>query len=111
VSLRQLERHFAVHLQKTPREWTRDLRLRLAQDLISHGWSSKAVAAELNFADSSHLCREFKKRCGTTPQSFAPFTFLAKARQRERMSHFYNDMQLNGGIDSDKGYHAPNNHR
>jgi transcriptional regulator GlxA family with amidase domain len=72
ISLRQLERHFANRFNKAPAEWTRELRLRLAQQRIAQGWSNKAVVAELGFTDSSHLCREFRKICGTTPQCYAP---------------------------------------
>lgn len=72
VSLRQLERHFANRFHMTPGQWTRNLRLRLAQELISRGASNKIVVAELGFRDSPHLCREFKQRCGTTPQHTAP---------------------------------------
>ena len=72
MSLRQLERHFANRFHMTPGQWTRDLRLRLAQELISQGSSNKIVVAELGFRDSPHLCREFKRRCGTTPQHTAP---------------------------------------
>jgi AraC-like DNA-binding protein len=44
----------------------------LAKQLISQGYSSKAAAAELNFATDAHFCREFKKIFGTPPQTFAP---------------------------------------
>jgi transcriptional regulator GlxA family with amidase domain len=72
ISLRQLERHFQCCFHRTPGEWTRDLRLRLAKDLIGQGWSNKAVAAELNFANESHLCHEFMRVYGLPPRSFAP---------------------------------------
>ena len=72
ISLRQLERHFAKQFHRTPVGWTRDLRIRVAQQLFSQGWSNKAVVAELGFTDSAHLCREFRKMCGTTPQYHAP---------------------------------------
>ncbi|HLH57002.1 MAG TPA: hypothetical protein VKY92_25705, partial [Verrucomicrobiae bacterium] len=56
--------------------------------LIAQGYSSKAAAAELNFATDAHFCREFKKVFGTTPQTFAPahgltlrLTALNKARR------------------------------
>jgi AraC-like DNA-binding protein len=75
VSLRQLERHFARRFHTTPGAWTRELRLELAKALISRGWSNKAVAAELRFTDNAHLCREFRKKCGTTPQFHAPVGF------------------------------------
>ncbi len=72
MSLRQLERFFKQQFNRTPTCWTRQLRCRLAIDLIRQGWSTKAVARELKYADESHFCHEFKKACGTAPQSFAP---------------------------------------
>ena len=72
ISLRQLERFFKKDLKKTPSQWVRDLRCRLALKLISTGWSSKAVAAELHYWDESHFCREFKRVYRSSPQTFAP---------------------------------------
>jgi AraC-like DNA-binding protein len=72
ISLRQLERHFANHFHKTPGAWSRELRCRMAQQLLSQGWSNKAVAADLGFTDSPHLCREFRKMYGMTPYLAAP---------------------------------------
>ena len=72
MSERHLQRIFKKHLQRTPSQWLRELQCRLAKQLISQGYSSKAAAAELNFATDAHFCREFKKVFGTPPQSFAP---------------------------------------
>jgi AraC-like DNA-binding protein len=72
ISLRQMQRFFARQFDKTPSEWVRELRCRLARQLISEGWSSKAVAAELGFANDSHFCHEFKLIYDVPPQSFAP---------------------------------------
>jgi AraC-like DNA-binding protein len=72
MSERHLQRIFKKHLQRTPSQWLRELQCRLAKQLISQGYSSKAAAAELNFATDAHFCREFKKIFGTPPQSFAP---------------------------------------
>lgn len=74
VSVRQLERYFVLRFGKSPRRWTRELRCRLAREFISQGWSDKAVVAELKFANSAHLCHEFKMILLATPQSFAPRT-------------------------------------
>lgn len=71
VSLRQLERHFAHEFKTTPGKWSRDFRFKLAQELISKGWSNKAIASELAFTDNAHLCREFKRKCGKTPHRSA----------------------------------------
>ena len=72
ISLRQLERFFKRDLKQTPTQWVRDFRCRLAFELISMGWSSKAVAAELHYWDESHFCHEFKRVYGVPPQNFAP---------------------------------------
>lgn len=72
ISERQLQRLFRQHLHCTPSHWLRELQCRLAKDLIAQGYSNKAAANELKFANESHFCREFKKFFGTSPQSFAP---------------------------------------
>ena len=72
ISERQLQRLFRKHLHCTPSHWLRELQCRLAKQLISQGYSNKAAAAEVKFATESHLCREFKKVFGTSPQTFAP---------------------------------------
>jgi|SRR6266568_3299136 len=72
VSLRQLERFFLRTFNKTPTQWTRELRCRVACQLISQGWSNKAVVAELYFANESHFCHEFKRVYGVSPQTFTP---------------------------------------
>lgn len=70
ISLRQLQRCFASRFGKTPRAWTRELRCRLACPLIAQGWSNRAVAIELGYADESHFCHEFKRCYGVSPQRF-----------------------------------------
>jgi AraC-like DNA-binding protein len=88
ISLRHLQRFFIKHFQKTPREWARDLKSRLALQMISQGWSTKAVAAELGFADDSHFCHEFKRVHGVSPQTFAP------RFDEQQMSRFCKDVAL-----------------
>ena len=72
VSLRQLERFFVERFNKTPIGWTRELRCRMARELIDKGWTGKAVAAELHFTNDSHLCNEFRRIYGVSPRAFAP---------------------------------------
>ncbi len=72
ISERQLQRTFKQQLHSTPGRWLRQLQCRLAKELISRGYSSKAAAAELKFCNNAHFCREFKKVFGRPPQSFAP---------------------------------------
>ena len=71
VSLRQLERFFAGHFHKTPQRWILELKCRLAQELIAQGYTTKAAAAKLEFADESHFCHRFKKCCGVSPRTSA----------------------------------------
>ena len=92
VSLRQLERFFGQYFNKTPGEWVRELRFRLAREHITQGYSTKAVAAELKFASESHFCHEFKKAHGVSPQSFAP-TYCARG-----MSRLSNDVAFKQSI-------------
>ena len=72
MSERHSQRLFKKHLGCSPTQWLRTLQCRLAKDLISQGYSSKAAAAEMKFANDAHFCREFKKIFGVSPQKFAP---------------------------------------
>src|SRR6266404_146986 len=72
ISLRQLERFFVEHFNKTPIAWTQELRCQMARELIAKGWTNKAAATELHFANDSHLCHEFSRCYGLPPRSFAP---------------------------------------
>ena len=79
ISLRQLQRFFAEAFEETPGKWARALRCRIARQLVSEGWSNRAVAEELGFGNESHLCHEFRRFYGVTPQTFAPLFRAAHA--------------------------------
>jgi AraC-like DNA-binding protein len=72
VSQRQLERFFATQFRTTPRDWLLRLRCQMASELIARGYSTKAVARELNFSNEQIFCRAFKKIYCVPPQTFAP---------------------------------------
>jgi AraC-like DNA-binding protein len=50
-----------------PHAWLIQERVRRAQACLRAGLSPAAVAAEVGFADQSHLCRHFKRIVGVTP--------------------------------------------
>jgi len=72
VALRHLQRFFKEEFGTTPSHWIAKLRGRLARDLLAKGWSTKAVAAELYFANDSHFCHEFRKLYLVSPQAYSP---------------------------------------
>ncbi|MGH7972177.1 MAG: helix-turn-helix transcriptional regulator, partial [Limisphaerales bacterium] len=72
ISDRHLQRLFKRHMGCSPGSWLRQLRGRMAKELISRGYASKAAAAELHYASDAHFCREFKRVFGVPPQTFAP---------------------------------------
>ena len=75
VSLRQLERLFAKEFHKSPKKWARELRQRLARELLTQGWSNKEIVAELRFGSEPHFCHEFKKLSGMSPKSLLQANF------------------------------------
>jgi transcriptional regulator GlxA family with amidase domain len=72
IALRHLQRFFRQEFGTTPTHWIAELRGRLARDLLAKGWSTKAVAAELHFANDSHFCHEFRKLYPVPPQAYSP---------------------------------------
>jgi transcriptional regulator GlxA family with amidase domain len=71
ISLRQLERFFMQKYNKSPVKWVRELRCRLAREHISKGFANKQVVDLCHFGNESHLCHEFQRVYGASPQSFA----------------------------------------
>ena len=78
ISLRQLERFFIEHYNMSPGEWARELRCRLARELIAKGGRCKEVAIDLHYANNAHLCREFKSVYGLPPRTFAAMSHKPK---------------------------------
>jgi AraC-like DNA-binding protein len=77
----QLSRFHLIRLFRqrygvTPFAYQRNLRVERARDALRHGESLAHAAAELGFADQSHLGRAFRAVMGATPgqyrQSYKP---------------------------------------
>jgi AraC-like DNA-binding protein len=72
VSLRQLERHFLLAYQLTPKVWLAQYRLHEGRRLVLEGQLSvKAIAFQLNFKHPSSFSRAFKKFYGVNPTKFS----------------------------------------
>lgn len=65
--IRAYKRMFAL----TPVQHQLALRVDAACELLASGANASDTAAELGFSDQAHLAREFKKRIGCTPGSYA----------------------------------------
>jgi transcriptional regulator GlxA family with amidase domain len=71
VSLRTIQRHFALHQGQKPSQWLQTLRLQDAYWRIAAGESVKSVAFTLGFKQLSHFSRVFKHHFGFPPRSIA----------------------------------------
>jgi AraC-like DNA-binding protein len=72
VSVRTLERFFHEKFQGSPRGFVSTLRCQKAVPLLLQGFSNKAVADLLGFADETHFCHQFKRVYRVSPQNFVP---------------------------------------
>lgn len=83
VTPRTLELFFHEQLGIPPGLWTMDVRCLDAEALLRQGFMTRAVASDLHFADAPHLCREIRRRYGTTPQEL--FFLPTPSRHSERI--------------------------
>ena len=70
VTPRHLERYFHTRHQAAPHHWLRDLRMRLAVELIRDQTPLKVVRLELGYKDPSHFAHDFKDYFGVCPSHF-----------------------------------------
>jgi len=70
VSRFHLIRLFRQRYGVTPFAYQRNLRVQRARDALRYGESLAAAAAELGFADQSHLGRAFRAVMGATPGQY-----------------------------------------
>ena len=75
--IRAYKRMFAL----TPVQHQMALRVDAACELLANGANVSDAAAELGFSDQAHLTREFKKRIGCTPGSYAAMRKASEGRE------------------------------
>lgn len=75
--IRAYKRMFAL----TPVQYQMALRVDTACELLANGANASDAAAELGFSDQAHLTREFKKRIGCTPGSYAAMRKASEGRE------------------------------
>jgi AraC-like DNA-binding protein len=80
LSTFHLVRVFRREVGLPPHAWQLQVRIRRARELLLRGLPPGQVAAELGFADQSHLTREFKRRVGVTPGRYAASASSSKTR-------------------------------
>lgn len=67
MSLRSIQRHFALTIGMPPRRVKQIMTARKAVELLLHGKPLAEVAYELNYADLPHMVRMLKRFTGYTP--------------------------------------------
>lgn len=75
--IRAYKRMFAL----TPVQHQMAHRVDAACELLANGANASDAAAELGFSDQAHLTREFKKRIGCTPGSYAAMRKAGEGRE------------------------------
>lgn len=71
LSVSAFERGFRKHLQTSPMQFLKRLRLaRAAAALVQTGSQISEIARECGFSDQAHLSRDFKRLFGTSPKSW-----------------------------------------
>ena len=74
-------RRFRKEVGATPHDYAMQIRLRLARRALSEGSTPADVAADLGFADQSHLTRAFARQFGLPPgryRSGGPLSFKTR---------------------------------
>lgn len=61
---------FSKKVGLTPHKFMIQYRIRLAQAMIEEGKKASFIAAELEFFDHSHFCKQFKNIMGITPENY-----------------------------------------
>lgn len=81
ISPYHMIRKFAGENGLTPHKFQLQCRIRKAQELLENGMKVVEVAAAVGFFDQSHLCREFKKQVGITPEEYIKSAIFYKLKK------------------------------
>ena len=71
LSLHRFVTVFRNQVGIPPHQFVCRTRVRQARRLLRQGVPAASVAIDTGFCDQSHLSRQFKRHCGTTPGQFA----------------------------------------
>jgi transcriptional regulator GlxA family with amidase domain len=97
VSPRQLSRLFLRHLNATPCEIFKLIRMKLARDLLgATHLSVKQVAARAGFWDVSHFVRDFTRLHGCTPSQYRRDQAFPQVGSNDQFSQRLSDSQRFG---------------
>lgn len=78
-NLRQIERLFNTQVGMTPKEYSRNLRIKIARASIkSNNLSLTEIAHHLGYFDQAHFSNQFKKVTGITPGTYLKKTSKSK---------------------------------
>src|SRR5215471_16221329 len=69
VTMRQFERRCREDLGTTPTDWLRRFRCKLAREMAAKRFMTKAIAAELQYANTSQLCHDVRRIYGCSLRS------------------------------------------
>jgi transcriptional regulator GlxA family with amidase domain len=71
VSIRTLNRRFAVETGQTPMQWVTGVRVRHAQQLLeSTSYGVERIGREVGFASPANFREQFRRLTGVAPQSY-----------------------------------------
>ena len=95
VSVRQPQRFFERQYGTSPGEWSRDLRIQRARQLISRGWSSIKPSHASSASQTARTCAASSTKHLTQPHRPTPLGVNGCAcRDYPTMSRFYNRWRL-----------------
>ena len=69
---KSMGRFFKRRFHMTTKQWLREARCRKGMELLAQDLQNKEIVEALGFSDEAHLCHEFRRILGFSPQTFGP---------------------------------------